>query len=190
MIQILVVFLIARRHFYIFPINNFDNTIITLRILDSYKHLSSSLDVTVKSLLNKDTGINSVKSKFPSLFQYFDYYHYNTLKLLRKRVYPYDNMNENWENKLKEKELPDIKYFNSSLSNTKCCINDYSYEKEIYNYFKCKNIKDYDDFHVKTDILLLADVFASYRKDSYDSFGLDFVYCISDPGFSNRARLK
>ena len=99
-------------------------------------------------------------------------------------------MNENWENKLKEKELPDIKYFNSSLSNTKCCIDDYSYEKEIYNYFKCKNIKDYDDFHVKTDILLLADVFASYRKDSYDSFGLDFVYCISDPGFSNRARLK
>ena len=190
MIQILVVFLIARRHFYIFPINNFDNTIITLRILDSYKHLSSSLDVTVKSLLNKDTGINSVKSKFPSLFQYFDYYHYNTLKLLRKRVYPYDNMNENWENKLEEKELPDIKYFNSSLSNTKCCIDDYSYEKEIYNYFKCKNIKDYDDFHVKTDILLLADVFASYRKDSYDSFGLDFVYCISDPGFSNRARLK
>ena len=42
-----------------------------LRFIDSYKHLSSSLDVLVKSLLNKETDIALIKNKFPSLFQYF-----------------------------------------------------------------------------------------------------------------------
>ena len=75
-------------------------------------------------------------------------------------------MDEDWKNKLKEKELPDIQYFHSSLTNTKCSIDDYSYANKIYNYFNCKNIKDYNDLYVKTDVLLLADVFASYRKNS------------------------
>ena len=39
-------------------------------------------------------------------------------------------------------------------------------------------------------MLLLADAYASYRKYSYDSFGLDSLYCVSVPGFSNRAMLK
>ena len=162
--------------FLTFSINIFDNTIITLRLIDSYKHLSSSLDAIVKSLLNKDTDINSIKNKFPFLFQYFDD---KALKLLRKGAYPYDYMNENWKNKLKQKELPNIKYFHSILADAKCSSSDYSYAKETFNYFEIKNIKDYNDLYVKTDVLLLADVYASYRKDSHNSFGLDSIYCIS-----------
>ena len=56
--------------FLTFLINTFDNTTINLRFIDSYKHLSTSLDVIVKSLLNKDTDINSIKNKFPFLFHY------------------------------------------------------------------------------------------------------------------------
>ena len=33
------------------------------------------------------------------------------MKLLRKGVYRYDYMNEDWENKLKEKELPILNIF-------------------------------------------------------------------------------
>ena len=88
--------------FLIFSINNFNNTIITLRFIDSYRQLSTSLDVLVKSVLSKETDINLIKNKFLSLFQYFDD---NALKLLRKGVYPYDYMDVNWRNKLKEKEL-------------------------------------------------------------------------------------
>ena len=126
--------------FLTFSINIFDNTIITLRLIDSYKHLSSSLDAIVKSLLNKDTDINSIKNKFPFLFQYFDD---KALKLLRKGAYPYDYMDENWKNKLKQKELPNIKYFHSILADTKCSSSDYSYAKETFNYFECKNAKYY-----------------------------------------------
>ena len=104
------------------------------------------------------------------MFQYFDD---NAQKLLRKGVFPYDYMDENWKNKLKEKELPDITYFHSSLSNIKCSNEDYSYAKETYKHFKYRNVKDYNDIYVQADVLLLGDVFASYRKKSYDSFGTD-----------------
>ena len=93
--------IIVKKQDIFISINNFDNTIINLRFVDSYKHLTSPLNSTVKSLLNKDTDINSIKTKFPSLFQNFGG---KALKLLRKGVYPYDYMHEDWENELEEKE--------------------------------------------------------------------------------------
>ena len=66
-----------------------------MRFIDSYKHLIFPLDGLLKSLLNKDTDVNSIKNKFPSLFQYFDD---RALKLLRKGVFPYDYMDEDWKN--------------------------------------------------------------------------------------------
>ena len=154
-------------------ITNFNNTGINLRFIDSYKHLASSLDGLVNSLLNKDTNIQSIKTKSSSLFQYFKD---NGIKLLRKGLYPYDSMDEDWENELKEKELLDIKYFHSSLNNTKCSVDDYNFAKQLYKYFSCEDICNCNDLFVNTDVFLLADVFANYRKNSYESFGLDPVY--------------
>ena len=45
-------------------ITNFNNTSISLRFVDSYKHLTSSLDGLVNSLLNKNENIQSIKEKF------------------------------------------------------------------------------------------------------------------------------
>ena len=173
--------------FLIFSTTNFNSTGINLRFTDSYKHLTNLLDCFFNYLLNKDTNIHSIKTKFSSLFQHFND---EAKKLLRKGVCPYDYMDEDWENKLKQKELPDIKYFHSSLNNTKCSIDDYNYAKEIYIYFVCKEISDYNDLYVKTDVLLLADVFITYRKKMHKIHGLDPLYCISAPVFSNRAMLK
>ena len=39
-------------------------------------------------------------------------------------------------------------------------------------------------------MLLLADIFADYGKRSYEIYQLDPIYCVSSPGFSNRAMLK
>ena len=41
-----------------------------------------------------------------------------------------------------------------------------------------------------TDVILLADVFVAYRKKMYNVYGLDPLYCISTPGFTNWAILK
>ena len=91
--------------FLTFSINNFGNAITNLRFIDSDKHSTFPLDTIIKSLLNKDADINSIKNKFPSLFQYFGD---KASKLLRKGVYPYDYMDEDWENISKEKELHNI----------------------------------------------------------------------------------
>ena len=82
--------------FLTFSITNFNNSGMNLKFIDSCKHLTSSLDGLVNSLLNKDTNVQSIKSKFSLLFQNFKY---DAMKLLRKGVYTYDYMDEDWENK-------------------------------------------------------------------------------------------
>ena len=173
--------------FLTFSITNFNGTGINLRFIDSYKHLTYPVDSLVNYLLNKDTNIQSIKTKFSSLFQYFND---KAVKLLRKGVFPYNYMDEDWENKLTEKKIPDIKYFHSSLNNKKSPTDDYNYAQEIYDYFECEEIIDYNDLYVKTGVLLSVDVFIAYRNKMYKIYGLDPLYCIYAPGFSNRAVLK
>ena len=112
--------------FLTFSVTNFNGTGINLRFIDSYKHLTYPLDNLVNYLFNKDTNIQSIKTKFSSLFQHFND---KAVKLLRKSVFPYDYMDEDWENELKQKELPDIKYFHSSLNNTKCLPDSYNHAR-------------------------------------------------------------
>ena len=131
-------------------------------------HLSASLDVLVNTLIIKDTDINSIKNKFSSLFCFF--HEKYALRILRKGVYPYDYMDKDWENKLKEKELPSNKYFNSTLTNTKCSQEDYEYAQKNFKYFKCKNIEDYNNIYVQSDVLLLAASITAYRAKGYNSF--------------------
>ena len=57
--------------FLTFSITNFNGTGINLRFIDSYKHLTYPLDSLVNYLFNKDTNIQSIKTKFSSLFQHF-----------------------------------------------------------------------------------------------------------------------
>ena len=166
--------------FLTFSMTAFNGTGINIRFIDSYKHLTYPIDCLVNYLFNKDTNTQPIKTKFPSLFQHFND---ETVKLLRNWVYSYDYIDEDWENKLKQKELPDIKYFHSSLNNAKCLADDYNHAKQTYNYFGFEEISDYNDLHLITDLILLADVFIAYRKKMYNVYGLD-------PDFTNWAILK
>ena len=44
-----------------------------------------------------------------------------------------------------------------------------------------KTMKDYDDFYLKCDVLLLADVFEKVRNDSLKNYGLCPSHYLSDP---------
>ena len=59
----------SKETFLTFPITDFNNTCINLKFVDSYKHLTSSLDGLVNSLLNQDANMQSIKNKFLSFFQ-------------------------------------------------------------------------------------------------------------------------
>ena len=56
--------------------------------------------------------------------------------------------------------------------------------------FSCKNLGDYHDLYVKTDVALLADVFENFRKICLTQYGLDPAHYYTSPGLSWDALLK
>ena len=77
--------------------------------------------------------------------------------LLRKCVYPYEYM-DSWE-KINETSLPSKKEFYSNLNMEDIDEIDYRHGNNVFKSFKLENLGDYHDLYVKSDTLLLADVF-------------------------------
>lgn len=51
-------------------------------------------------------------------------------------------------------------------------------------------VGDYHDLYVKSDALLLCDVFERFREMTLEYYKLDACHCISAPGLSWQAALK
>jgi len=65
--------------------------------------------------------------------------------------------------KFKETQLPPIKSFRDTLRDEDLKEEDYQRAQETWSRFGCKTLKDYHDHYLKTDVLLLADVFEHFR---------------------------
>ena len=76
--------------------------------------------------------------------------------MVRKGVYPYDYMDS--FDKFNEK-LPSKEEFYSILNNEHISDEDYKHAQDVWNTFSCKNMGDYHNFYLASDVLLLADVF-------------------------------
>ena len=55
---------------------------------------------------------------------------------------------------------------------------------------ECKTIGDNHDLYLKSDILILADVFENFRKTGKEYYNLDPAHYFSCPGFAWDAMLK
>ena len=60
----------------------------------------------------------------------------------------------------------------------------------VWKKFEMKTMKDYDDFYLKCDVLLLADVFEKFRSNSLKNYGLCPSHYLSAPSLSWDAMLK
>jgi len=60
----------------------------------------------------------------------------------------------------------------------------------VWNAFEWKNIRDYCDIYLKTDVLLLADVFEIFRSLFMSVYYLDPTHYYSAPNISWDAMLK
>ena len=80
----------------------------------------------------------------------------------RKGVYPYGYMNSiETCNKI---TLPPKEKFNFQLNDCGILDKDYEHAQKVWKEFKMKTMGDYHDLYLKTDVLLLADVFEEFRS--------------------------
>ena len=62
--------------------------------------------------------------------------------------------------------------------------------KAVWQAFECENLGDFHDIYLKTDVLLLADVFENFRKTCLKHYKLDPAHYYTSPGLSWDALLK
>ena len=89
-----------------------------------------------------------------------------------------------------EDKLRDRCKFFSSLKDACISKKDYFKAVDIWNVFKMNTMGDYHDLYLKTDVLLLADVFEKFISLGFDYYGLDSCHYFNSPGLSWDAMLK
>ena len=147
-----------------------------IKIIDSLSFLQGNLDKLTDEL---DDNLKLITKKhFKDKF-----------KLINKKLenFPYMYLNPN---NLHEENLPKKKYFYNQLTMNKITNKKYKKVKLFYKKMEFKNLKEYLECYLKSDITLLADVFNNFRKMIYDEFQLDPVKYISAPSLSKDCALK
>ena len=105
----------------------------------------------------------------------------------RMTIYPYDYMNS--FDKFKEKELPPKKAFYSNLTESNISDEDYERAKRIWEHFGIKDLGQYHDLYLRTDVLLLTDVYENFRDLCLEYYGLDPAHYFTLPNFAWDAML-
>ena len=148
-----------------------------LVFIDSFQFMASSLEKLSSNLpQNKYTHLENELGKT------------NSHLLKQKGVYCYE-YTDKWE-KYNETKLPNKEKFYSSLNNTNISDEDYKRALEIWDKFNCKNLGEYSDLYLKSDVCLLADVFENFRNTCLKYYKLDPTHYFSSPGLAWDAMLK
>ena len=147
-----------------------------IRFLDSFKFMASSLESLVGNLgLEK---LIQTKKEFGE-----------KVKLIsRKGIYPYDYMNG--IKKFSEETFPAKEKFFSKLNDSNISDEAFDHAQRIWKEFRVKNLGEYHDLYLKSDVLLLADVFEEFRNVCMENYSLDPAWYYTSPGLSWDALLK
>ena len=149
-----------------------------LQFIDSFQFMGSSLEKLVGNLNREE---------FKLLHEFVDGNRKQSF-LLRKGVYPYDYVDS--PTKLNDTELPGKEHFYSKLNDEHISDEDYTHAQEVWKEFNCETLGDYHDVYLGSDVLLLADVFESFRKMALETYKLDPAHYFTAPGLSWDAMLK
>ena len=147
-----------------------------IRFIDSFKFMASSLDSLSKNLS---------REQFREMNKVFEG---DTDLLIRKGVYPYDYM-DNFD-KFNEAKLPPAFEFYSRLYDSNVNEKDYAHAQKVWSHFGFKNMGEYHDLYLKTDVVLLADIFENFRDVCLKNCKLDPAWYYTSPGLSWDALLK
>ncbi|XP_049887050.1 uncharacterized protein LOC126381638 [Pectinophora gossypiella] len=154
-----------------------NNQYMPIRFVDSFRFLGTSLEKAAENL-NKSDFIHL--SHFYPLKEQFDL-------LTRKGIYPYEYMCD-WKC-YTEVELPPRHQFYSSLTDETISESDYAHTHKVWKTFHLKNLGEYTDLYLKSDVILLTDIFESFRHTCKNNYRLDPAFYVSAPSLSLDAML-
>ena len=144
---------------------------VTFRFIDSFRFMASPLE-KLASYLDTDKK-TIVKREFVHLDD-------GRLKLfMKKGVFPYEYL-DSWA-KLDKVELPPTEALHSGLKNSDISAEDYSHAQAVWREFDICTLGEYSDLYLKTDVLLLADVFEKFRSDCHRAYDLDPAHYYTAP---------
>ena len=152
--------------------------LIEVRFIDSFKFMSSSLDSLTKNLVRGGK----------KLFGFEDYSELQYDLLTRKGVYPYEYINS-WD-RFNETQLPPIDAFYSNLNMSLISEEDYQHAQRVWKEFGIRDLGDYHDLYLRTDVVLLANVFEAFRDTCLRHYTLDPAHFYTSPGLAWHACLK
>ena len=89
-----------------------------------------------------------------------------------------------------ETQLPPKSEFYSKLNDEDISDSDYQHALNVWNAFNCKTIRDYHDLYLKSDVLVLVDVFENFGKTCLKHYKLDPAHYYTSPGHAWDACLK
>ena len=142
------------------------------------RFMASSLDSLTNNLVKDGRKLREVE----------DYSEEQYELLIRKGVYPYEYMTS-WD-KFKETQLPPKKAFYSKLNMNDISDEDYEHAQRVWKGFNMKNLEEYHDLYLKTDVILLSYVFEAFRNTCLKHYSLDPAHFYTSPGLAWQACLK
>ena len=148
-----------------------------LKFIDSYQFLASPLANLAKALPAEKYIYTS------------EAFSGEKLELMKaKGVYPYDYMDS--FQKFSQTQLPKRDDFYSLLTDEEISESEYAHAQKVWERFEIENMGQYHDLYLKSDVLLLADVFENFREQYLNIYGLDPAHYVSLPSSSWDAALK
>ena len=96
--------------------------------------------------------------------------------LLRKGVYLHEYMSS-WD-KFEATKLPPKEAFHSKLNMSDISDQDYEHAHKVWKAFGLNNLGEYHDLYLKTDVLLLSNVFEAFRNTSAQNI-ISLIWLIS-----------
>ncbi|XP_074036831.1 uncharacterized protein [Leptinotarsa decemlineata] len=149
-----------------------------LRFIDSFKFMSASL---------QELGDNLDEKHFVEMRKHFP--ENDKFKLMRQKgVFPYSFIDS--LDKLNYSSIPSKADFFDKLNERHISDNEYDRVKQVWKTFNCRDLGEYSDIYLKSDVLLLCDIFENFRNMSLSTYKLDPAHYFTSPGLSWDAMLK